>query len=166
MMTPRALSSAAADERVVDVEEELRDVVVPVEMADLVGPDPGRRDDRERAGAVGRQVEGLVDRRDHDPLRIEDAGDPRLEAEQRRHFAMDQEELVAERQALFDPRRKLRPVGMAGIEVDGADAGLDLERLALDADLGGAVLDDAAERALRLEADEQHRRLRRARSSS
>ena len=90
----------------------------------------------------------------------------RLQPEQPGHLAVDQEELVAERQALPDPRRKLGPVGMAGIEVDGADARLDLELLALDADLGGAVLDDAAERALRLEADEEHRRLRRARSSS
>ena len=102
----------------------------------------------------------------HDAIRIEDTGEPRLQPEQPRHLAVDEEELVAERQALSDPFRELRPVGMAGIEVDGADAGADLELLALDADRGGAVLEDAAEGALRLVADEEHGRLRRARASS
>src|ERR1019366_10347509 len=74
-------------------------------------------------------------------------------------LAMNQESAARNRPARCDPARQFRAVGMAGVVVDAADTRGDLDFIALDAHRLGAVIEETAERALRLKADEQHRRI-------
>ena len=73
-------------------------------------------------------------------------------------FAMNQEYASVNGTARRDPADKLRTVGMAGIFVDVADARGDLDFIALDAYRLDAIVEETSERALRLEAHQQHRR--------
>ena len=108
-------------------------------------------------GAGGRKLVDVIENRIED-LRRRDCplGDPVGQSGHRRLLAVNQKHAAMNRPSRRNPARQFRPVGMAGIFVEVADAGGDLDLLALDAHGFRAFVQETAERALGLEADQQH----------
>ena len=108
-------------------------------------------------GTRGRQFVDVVKQRlKHPRCRNDALGDAFGEARDGRLLAMDEKKPALNRAASGDPSRQLRSVGMPGIVVDGADCRRDLDLVTLNTDGLGAVDEEPAQRALRLEADQQY----------
>lgn len=96
----------------------------------------------------------IVQNRDEDARAGNDPfGDAVGQSYERGLLAMNQEYASADRSARRNPPCKLRAVGMSGVFVDVADAGGDLDFVALDANGLRAVLEESAERSLGLKSD-------------
>ena len=146
---------------VVDVEDELRHLVVPVQRDDRLWrqPPPAARVER-RGTEVDKLVDVIKDRLEqhrgrNDPIQhtFGEAGDRLL-------LAMHQEQATSNRPARRDPSRQFRSVGVAGIIVDRTDRRRHLDFITLNSDRLGAVDEKPAKGSLGLETDQQHRRPR------
>jgi hypothetical protein len=107
---------------VIDVEDEPRHFVVPVEPHHRLRRQPAATARVERCGHSGGQLVDVVQHRLKDPGRRNDAfGDAFGESGDGRLFAMDEKKPALNWAASGDPPRQLRSVGMSGIiVVDGA----------------------------------------------
>ena len=107
----------AGKEGVVDVQEQARRVVVPIEVSDLFTRKPGWLGRGKVLCAGCGQDETLIQFRSQDLWGIDDPVQPRREPLHGGLFAMDQKHLMPDRQPLLDPVAQLGAVGVTGVEV-------------------------------------------------
>ncbi len=128
---------------------------MPVQPGGRPGRQP-RRLDRLALARSGLQPEAVVELGRLNPrLIIARIEQPLLQGAAAVRLAVDQEDLAADRGAGLNPRQQVRAVGVAGVNVQAADRGVHADFLALDPDPRLALLQEAAERADRLVADQQ-----------
>ncbi len=147
-MRPYCWSSPSS---VVDVEHQFRHLVVPIELRHSFRRKSATAGDIAQGRDGRRQLIDIVDdgleqlRRWDDPF-----GDALGKPCNRRVFAMDEEQATLDRSARRYPACQCCGVGMAGIVVNAADTGADLDFVAHDPHGRGAVLQEAAQRAVGL----------------
>src|SRR6185437_8399311 len=155
--TTTAVISGRFD-RIIDLEDQFRHVIVPIEIGHrLWRQPPAARDIEWRRRRCGELVDIVQKWREHFRRRYGSLGDALAQARQRRCFTMYQKNAALDRPARGNPTRQLWPVGMAGIFVEPANSRHHLDFLALDAHGLGTVSNEPPERTLCLEAYQQHR---------
>lgn len=130
---------------IIDVKNELRHVVVPVEIDDGVWGEPAAAGDINRCRSCCRQVVDIVQhRREYSRGRQGSLRDPVLKASEGVLFSMYNEQSTANGAPRGDPALELRPVGMPGIFVDVPNSRFELDFIALDSDRLCTVEQEAA----------------------
>src|SRR6185437_6821033 len=153
----RTVVSRRLDPRI-DVENEPGHIIVPVEPDHRFGRESAAARAVDRGRRRGCEVVDVVENWDEKFCRGDSTlGDSLEKPGQRRLLAVNQKDTALYRPSRRNPARQLRPIRVAGIFIELANARRHLDLFTLNTNHFDAIDEKSSQRATRLEARQQHR---------